>query len=165
MEMIIIAVLIGSVLLGLYMLKEAFGNTVKVEMLQFPEWPDQSGEFTIFFISDIHRRAISQSIIEKVTGKADIVIIGGDLTEKGVPFSRVKENLDVLSGIAPVYFVWGNNDYEVDEGRLRSLFKKTGVVELKNKVVHNKSVTLIGIDDLTRGYPSVDMITPKTNEQ
>ena len=60
MEMIIIAVLIGSVLLGLYMLKEAFGNTVKVEMLQFPEWPDQSGEFTIFFISDIHRRVISQ---------------------------------------------------------------------------------------------------------
>ena len=68
----------------------------------------------MFFISDIHRRIVSESIIEEVSGKVDVVIIGGDLLEKGVPMERVKENIKKLKKLGPILFVWGNNDYEVD---------------------------------------------------
>ena len=40
------------------------------------------------FISDIHRRVISNLLIEQVKGKVDLVIIGGDLAEKGVSLSK-----------------------------------------------------------------------------
>src|SRR3954447_7660061 len=98
--------------LSLYMLKEAFQNTVLHHELMFEDFPDSFGKVSIFFISDIHKRLISDEVITEVTGKSDIVVIGGDLTEKKVPFERVKKNLEKLKKLGPVYFVWGNNDYE-----------------------------------------------------
>ena len=61
--------------------------------LEFSNFPKSFGKINLFFISDIHRRMISEKIIEQVQGKVDVVIIGGDLTERGVPFERVKENI------------------------------------------------------------------------
>ncbi|MFB8735041.1 hypothetical protein ACEQPO_17705 [Bacillus sp. SL00103] len=38
----------------------------------------------IFFISDTHRRLISDSLLAEVTQeKPDVIMIGGDLAEKG----------------------------------------------------------------------------------
>lgn len=67
-------------LFGMY--KEAMRNTVLEHTLVFEEFPESFQKVKVFFISDIHRRIISSSLIERVKGKADIVIIGGDLAEK-----------------------------------------------------------------------------------
>lgn len=142
-----------GVFLLFFMGKEAFTNRVLSNQLHFPEFPESFGPFTIFFISDIHRRVISDQIIMEAIGKADMVIIGGDLTEGGVPIHRIKKNILKLKKVAPVYFVWGNNDYEIDLQSLNSIFSECGVKILANTAVKFESnagdlFNLIGIDDL-----------------
>ncbi|TMU86729.1 metallophosphoesterase [Bacillus sp. BHET2] len=143
--------LVGGVSLLLLMLYEASRNAVKKEEVKLLGFPDHMAPISLFFISDIHKREISDDIIEEVEGKVDIVIIGGDLLERGVPFSKVEKNLDKLMSIGPVYFVWGNNDYEVDTSRLKQIFKNKGIKEIVNssmKVpIHNGEINLIGVDD------------------
>lgn len=162
MELLIIIVCAGLLILGLFMLKEAFGNQVKVDKLYFPEFPKEFGEFTIFFISDIHRRTINEDLIEKVKGKAEIVIIGGDLIEKGVPFSRLRRNLQKLKEVGPTYFVWGNNDYEVDTELLQSVLQAYGVIILKYDIAiqrrNERQLAIIGVDDLVNSREPVEDI-------
>lgn len=162
MAIVIVLVLVLGVCLLLYMLKEAFLNKVTQHEMSFRNFPASFGSVSIFFISDIHKRKISDQIISEVAGKADIVIIGGDLTEKGVPFERVQENLRKLKQLGPVYFVWGNNDYETDYHRLDAIFLDYGI-----KVLDNTSVTfesksgdklcLLGVDDLNAGRDRLDL--------
>ena len=106
---------------------------------------------TIFFISDIHRRIISEEIIANVKGKADIVLIGGDLAEKRVPLERIKENLARLKSVGPVYFIWGNNDYEIDRHELDAMFLDMDIHELFDTSVLFETkgggkIRLIGVD-------------------
>jgi predicted MPP superfamily phosphohydrolase len=144
--------IIGGCLL-FYMLKEAFLNNVIEHELFFSDFPTSFGKVSIFFISDIHRRNISDKVINSVKGKADIVVIGGDLTEKGVPFEKVKANLLKLKQIGPVYFVWGNNDYEVDFHELDAILMASGIKVLDNTAVtfesdQGEKLCLLGVDDL-----------------
>lgn len=160
--MILVAVLATGIALLIYMLLEAFGNKVEEQELLFPEFPESFGKVSIFFISDIHHRVISDKIISKIKGKADIVVIGGDLTEKRVPFKRVEQNIHRLKEIAPVYFVWGNNDYEVDFHQLDAI-----LLENRVKILDNTSVTfesaegdklcLLGIDDISLKRDRLDL--------
>jgi uncharacterized protein len=147
--------LIAVIVIGLilYMIKEAFQNRVVQNVLDFPDFPDSFGEVNIFFISDIHRRKITDHLIKKINKKVDLVIIGGDLTEKGVPFSRVEQNLKALKKLGPVYFVWGNNDYEVDYHELDALLLSQGVKILDNTAAmfesyEGEKLLILGIDDL-----------------
>jgi uncharacterized protein len=145
----------------LYMVKEAFRNQVVINELFFPDFPETFDEVKIFFISDIHRRKVSKKIIDDVKGKVDIVIIGGDLIEKGVPFERVKHNLELLKELGPVYFVWGNNDYEVDYHELDGLLLTQGVKILDNTAVKFESrtgemIVLLGVDDLNGKRDRID---------
>lgn len=157
---IILLAAVTGLALVYVMVRAAFENNVRTEVWTFEEYPDGAEELSIFFISDIHRRVIHDSIFLKVNGKADIVIIGGDLTEKGVPFSRVRNNLKKLAEIAPVYFIWGNNDYEVDKIELEALFLEFNVTVLKNNAVYlagyDKKIVLVGTDFID----SIEIIRP-----
>jgi uncharacterized protein len=160
-----IAILVGLLLgisLLLYMVREAFLNKIVHHEFAFREFPATFGKVTIFFISDIHRRVIADKVLEVVKGKADIVIIGGDLTEKGVPFERVKENLKKLKQLAPVYFVWGNNDYETDYRKLDATFHDYGIKVLDNTAVTFESkngdkLSVLGIDDMNLHRDRLDL--------
>src|SRR5690625_2908623 len=78
--------------------------------------------FCVFFISDIHRRHVNESTLKSIKGDINVIIIGEDITEKGVPLERTKENLEKLKKWnLPIYFVWGNNDYEEDPEALNHL--------------------------------------------
>ncbi|WHY75905.1 metallophosphoesterase [Neobacillus sp. WH10] len=152
----------GGLLLLLYMIREAFLNKVVVHELVFSDFPATFGEVKIFFISDIHRRIISDRVIHDVKGKADFVVIGGDLTEKGVPFEKVKTNLLKLKQIGPVYFVWGNNDYEVDFRKLDAIMHDLGVKVLDNTSVtfeseQGEKLCLLGVDDLSKKRDRLDL--------
>ncbi|MBN8190778.1 metallophosphoesterase [Bacillus sp. NTK074B] len=163
-----IILMAGGVILLLIMLYEARRNVVKIEEVKLPGLPDDMQPVSIFFISDIHNREISDEIIEEVKGRTDFVIIGGDLLEKGVPFSRVEGNLDKLQSVGKVYFVWGNNDYEVNSTRLKKIFNEKGIIEIVNTSVkvplHNGVMNLIGVDDASTqraNYPlALDQVSP-----
>lgn len=123
----------------LFMVKNAFSaklvkKTINLRAVE-PFTP-----FKLLFIADVHRRVIGESLLEF---PVDLIVIGGDLVEKGVPLKRVEKNIKRLSAHAPVYFVWGNNDREVDEASLRKIFSQHNVV-----VMDDKSVTLFGNDRL-----------------
>ena len=96
-----------TLVLLLYMVKEAFANRVIYQVLEFPSFPKSFGRINIFFISDIHRRKISDKIIDPLQGKVDLVIIGGDLTERGVPFQRIKENILAIKKAGSCIFCLG----------------------------------------------------------
>ncbi|MGX1263924.1 putative MPP superfamily phosphohydrolase [Rossellomorea marisflavi] len=146
---IISVLLIVGVALILYMVKEAFADRVGELTFRFPSYPADAPPLKMFFLSDIHKRRITENIIHAVEDKADVVVIVGDLTEGGVPLARVEKNLDSLSSIGPIFFVWGNNDYEVDPAMLKALFQKKGVREIVNDTAGYGAVTFIGVDDGT----------------
>ncbi|MDT8860046.1 metallophosphoesterase family protein [Alkalihalobacillus sp. MEB130] len=131
-----IYLLLSSILalLLLHMIIEARRNRVKEQTLAFESLPTSFDGYRIFFISDIHRRELSMSIVNKIKDKADLIIIGGDICEKGVPLKRVEMNLKHLSSVAPCLFIWGNNDHEIGVEHLRFLFKKYKITELSNGI-------------------------------
>ena len=155
--LLIIAIIVIIIFIGLvaFMAKEAFANRVIYQEIAFSDFPETFGEVKLFFISDIHKRVISDHIIQDVQrSKADIVIIGGDLVEKGVPFERVKNNLLKLKTLGDVLFVWGNNDYEVDYRYLDALLLDCGVKILDNTAAFFESaegerLIFMGIDDIS----------------
>ncbi|WP_226677044.1 metallophosphoesterase [Mesobacillus jeotgali] len=161
--------LIGSFLL-LYMYSQAFTDRVLNQEIRLKEFPESFGSVKIFFISDIHKRIIQDSIINEVKGKADLVVIGGDLAEKGVPLERVSANIEKLKTIAPVFFVWGNNDYEFNSHELDSLLYHLGVKVLDNTAVKFESGTgdvlhILGIDDLGLGKSRLDLAISDADEE
>jgi predicted MPP superfamily phosphohydrolase len=173
MELIIILTVVFFVLLGVvvYMFKEAFADRVLFQKIELPHMPQSFGEVKIFFISDIHRRKISNKIIDQVQskGKIDLVIVGGDLLEKGVPLENVENNIQQLKRLGPVFFVWGNNDYEVDILRLDALLLNLGVNTLANSSVLFESETgdrlyIVGVDDLAKGRDNLELALSDTNK-
>ncbi|MCU9611982.1 metallophosphoesterase [Caldibacillus lycopersici] len=160
--MYFIGLSIIAVLLLLFMWKEAFRNHVSNQVIHLENLPESFSDLHIFFISDIHRRLIHQDIIEQVKGKVDIVIIGGDLTERGVPFSRTKENIQRLNVLGPVYFVWGNNDFEVNNANLRRELISSNVKILENSHATLRSQTgekiyLIGVGEISFELDRLDI--------
>ncbi|MHC0036089.1 metallophosphoesterase [Pseudoneobacillus sp. C159] len=169
MEFIVIAIIliIGIIL---YMVKEAFRNKVVLNVIEFSDFPETFGEVSIFFISDIHRRKIPRKLISKINEKIDLVIIGGDLTEKGVPFTRIEHNLNLLKELGPVYFVWGNNDYEMEYHELDGLLIKKGVKILDNTAVtfesaEGEKLIVLGIDDMNKKRDRLDWALEDAGEE
>jgi uncharacterized protein len=157
----VILLMVGGSLL-LYMLREAFLNNVIEHDLYFSDFPESFGSVSIFFISDVHKRKISDIVINAVKGKAEIVVIGGDLTEKGVSLEKVRSNLMKLKQIGPVYFVWGNNDYEADYHELDALLMELGIKVLANTAVTFESeqgdkFCLLGVDDFNQERDRLDL--------
>lgn len=170
MVYIVALILLFGVGLFLYMLKEAFTDRVVQIDVSFADFPESFGKVKIFFISDIHKRTVSEQLILKVKEmNPDLVIIGGDLTERGVPFERVKKNLLTLKTLGPVYFVWGNNDYEVDFHELDVLLLNCGVKILDNTAVSFESemgdrIFLLGVDDMNHKRDRLDLALHDTEE-
>lgn len=114
----------------------AHHDCIRHNIIYHPNISENSGDYNIFFIADIHRRTIKQETIVNVNENIDVVCIGGDLMEKGVPLKRVRENITRLKQLhAPIYFVWGNNDEEVDKDLLRNLLVAEGVIILEDQMV------------------------------
>ncbi|MEH7280326.1 metallophosphoesterase [Bacillus toyonensis] len=160
---------IGIIFL-LVMYKEAMRNTVLEHTLEFKEFPQSFQQMNMFFISDIHRRVISGSLIERIKGKVDLVIIGGDLAEKGVPLSKISANIQKLRAIAPVYFVWGNNDYEIEYHELDALLLENNVKVLDNTRVVFESelgekICLLGVDDVGLERDRLDLALADCKEE
>lgn len=146
-------------LLLLYMYIEAHRNRVIYDSVKIDKLPKSFENFRIFFISDVHKRRISEEVIHAAQ-KADVVIIGGDLVEKGVPMKRVEDNIKLLLKLGPVFFVWGNNDYDVEPAQLAATIVKQGARILDNSSFsmkkNNEEIDILGVNDTSLGYSSLE---------
>jgi predicted MPP superfamily phosphohydrolase len=161
MQPMIIGIIIAFGLL-IYMWCEAHRNTIKQTEITLEGFPKSFNGLKLFFISDIHRRTLSANIISKLEhSSVDLIVIGGDIMEKGVPFDRVENNIKALTKIAPVYFVWGNNDYESDYRRLDVLLREHHVKILDNTAVcfetEKEKLILLGVDDVGTDRDRLDL--------
>ncbi|MFB9757742.1 metallophosphoesterase [Ectobacillus funiculus] len=170
MIVILLLVIIACLTWIVFMYKEAHVNRVIYQEYCFPDFPRSFGEVRIFFISDIHKRQLPDTWIRDMQGKADFVVIGGDLTEKGVPLTRMSHNLRLLSQIGPVYFVWGNNDYETERHDLDALLLDHKVKSLDNTAVlfeseEGEKLWLLGVDDTSLGKDRLDWALADCGEE
>lgn len=167
--LVIMIIALGMGLL-LYMYRLAHSDNLIYHEIEFSEFPQSFGEIKLFFISDIHRRIVSDALIEEVKGKVDLVIIGGDLLEKGVSIESVEQNIKKLKEIAMIYFVWGNNDYEINPRLLDGLLLKYGVKILDNTAVSFESeggdrFVLLGVDDMAKNRDRLDLALQDAGEE
>ncbi|WP_368505976.1 metallophosphoesterase [Alkalihalophilus sp. As8PL] len=141
---------IGLILLS-YMYVEAFRNRLRIHKLSYDTLPQAFDAFRVFFISDLHRRKLSPKLLDQMDHKCDLVIIGGDLVERGVSIDRYNENLRLLTQLGPTYFVWGNNDMEVDQATFEDSLSSHGVVVLSNSSdyfeVKDEQIRIIGLEE------------------
>lgn len=117
-------------------------------------------QLKVLFISDIHRRKIKPHLLRKVKEEIDLVIIGGDLAEKNVPLSRVEKNVQLLSTLGPLYFVWGNNDREVGELAIRGIISRAKGVILENEnafIPGHPAWGICGTDDPSNDNVRLDL--------
>lgn len=135
----------------MYMTVKAHLDHVTYEQIESMRIPASFSNFRIFFIADIHRRKINPQTLDAITVPIDLVLIGGDLMERYVPFERVRDNIRELKRWQkPLYFVWGNNDYEVNTLRLLQILREEQVIVLEDQCVQfikgNDTLNLIGLN-------------------
>jgi predicted MPP superfamily phosphohydrolase len=155
-DTIIVLAMIAGVMLIVYMFIEAHLNRLISIDLNIDDLPEPFIGKRIFFISDIHRRRISRRWLESFHPKADYLMIGGDLTEKGVPLSRVQGNVRLLTEQGPVYFIWGNHDWSAGYHQVKELLDQQSITILDNTtyIVHEDGASLnfSGVNDLLHGH-------------
>lgn len=149
--LVIIIILLCAFGFLLFMALEAKQNNVISHHFHYKTYSNYCDPVVLFFISDIHKRIVSDELLNKVRDKMNVVVIGGDLLEIGIPLAQIEKNLDKLKALGPTFFVWGNHDhdYEDTEG-LINLLKAKDVVILNNEGVNfENKICLIGVDDST----------------
>jgi predicted MPP superfamily phosphohydrolase len=134
---------------------EAKNTMIQVEHLYHERLPESWDHTSILFISDIHRRTISENWIKELTfthTDIELVLVGGDYTERGGPLERVRHNMKLLRSVAPVYAVHGNHDYNADYREVDIVLRECGVHLLDNEAVwlekEDAGVWLAGVDDV-----------------
>lgn len=150
-------------ILLIYMIYKAHHDKISYHTITDLNLPEELDGFSIFFIADIHRRRIQEEMLHSITNQIDVVIIGGDLTERHVPFHRTWKNVQKLQKWnVPICFVWGNNDEEVDIDQLKAILNDEGVHILADEVLHvrkgEKRIQLLGLD-----YPP-SLMSPKIKD-
>ncbi len=133
--------------------------------------PDLEG-FRIALLTDLHAGAGTPlSLVRRaqraaMLARPDLIAITGDLVEDDAPGFR--EVLDALGGLsAPygVYAVPGNHDHKVGIGRFHAdVAERRGIVDLTNDArvlrVGGAHLCVAGVDDLSRGRPSLEALPP-----
>lgn len=154
-----LATIIGFTLcIPLIMLKKAFETNIRHQQIDISSYKDQH-PFRVFFISDIHRRKITNHLVEEVGTDIHAVIIGGDLAESGVPLEQIEDNIKQLAKIGPIYYVWGNNDREVGERHIRKYIQNVGGIILENEAICVKTnahhIWIVGLEDVSSGRANI----------
>lgn len=145
---------------GGWMLLEAARKDIRPMTLTLSRLPEAFDGCNVLLVTDIHRRVLPERELRALAGQVDYVFLGGDITEKEVPLSRVEQNVQLLRSLAPVYAVYGNHDYKTNIQELGGLLSKSGVQVLKDQNVilekDGAKICLTGVDYVDvkkRRYP------------
>ncbi|MBB3109250.1 putative MPP superfamily phosphohydrolase [Paenibacillus phyllosphaerae] len=155
-----------------WMVREANKHRLDAQTVHLAELPASFEGTRVLFLSDVHAREIPDLLIQhaKEDGPVDLVLIGGDLREHGVPLERSRSNIRKLLTLAPVYMVYGNHDYDEDIRSFDVMLREEGVRVLINESVileqqDGARVRLAGTDDprtlredvaMTLSHPEVE---------
>lgn len=143
---------------------EAKQLQIQRKELFLPHLPHSFDGVRVLFITDLHRTVIPDEIRKSLDREElDIILIGGDITEKKVPLKQVEDNISFLCSLGPAYFVWGNNDYQGDYRSLEIMLRNLRVTILDNQAVSfeagqpTERLWLIGVDDLSLERDRLDL--------
>lgn len=155
-----------SAVLLIFMVKEAFENNIVHHEIPLK---GEEEKYTLFFISDIHTRKISDKMIQHIEQPIHAVIIGGDLADRRTPIETIYRNIQLLQTLGPIFFIWGNNDREVGEERLRKIFKELGVTVIENDAVLFPNMKnrcwLSAVDDVSSRKSNPEQAFNKCNRE
>ncbi|ARD49432.1 metallophosphoesterase [Sporosarcina sp. P33] len=153
-----LSVLSSAVAMMAYMFTLAHRNRVLTHTLTADS--SATNILQVFFISDIHRRRLPERLIEELrTRSIDAVIVGGDAAEKGVPVGRVERNMRMLSAVAPLFYIFGNNDQEVGVPNILRAVKKAGgtvLVDSTAPIPNHPRWGICGLQDPNNGPVEID---------
>ncbi|UHA76218.1 metallophosphoesterase [Paenibacillus sp. 481] len=114
------------------------------------------------FISDLHRRSITDQHVQTLLTrqKAQLVLLGGDITEAGASWEGCVNNVTQLRKLGPVVAVYGNHDYKADVRALGNMLREHDIKVLENEAMRLESATgehiwLVGLDDIYTGRANI----------
>lgn len=127
--------------------------------------PKISEEIRIVYLTDVHLREYGQGnaiLLEDIENLApDMILLGGDLVQDDVPeYDSMLELCRALTGIAPVWGVWGNHEdvkmYLQKDEALRQSFEATGVRFLTNEIeeieMNGDRIAICGVDGTSADF-------------
>lgn len=142
--------LVVALLLLFHMWREAHTTVITEDEVEIAHLPTSFDGATIIFLSDTHARLLKTKEVEQLRGKADWVLIGGDIAEEAIPWSIVRQNMRLLSSLAPTFVVYGNHDKKAGEPHLSRILDDSCVQLLQDKAVYlqkgTEHVRLVGLD-------------------
>jgi Icc-related predicted phosphoesterase len=108
-------------------------------------------------IGDLHTRPASngliRSLLEGLEGKADVLILAGDLTDNGDP-EEAKLLVEELSFLKiPILAVLGNHDHESGKAdELAEIFREGGIIMLDGTSYELEGVGFVGTKGFCGGF-------------
>ncbi|QRN95909.1 metallophosphoesterase [Archangium violaceum] len=124
--------------------------------------PGLATEVVVMHISDVHighhrgRGYLAKVVEEANRHKPDVVLITGDLVDSRAAF--LPGELAPLSDFdAPVYYVGGNHEKDVDAVRAFELVAQQGVRVLHNEAVETHGLQVVGLDYMKPDEDTFDM--------
>ncbi|KUP20388.1 metallophosphoesterase [Paenibacillus sp. DMB5] len=144
------ALLLGLGIIGAIMVFSAFGRNIIAEEIFLAGLPPEFDGYRILFITDIHRRRLPEALLAPLAGKVEAVFLGGDITEKGNPLTRLADNMKLAASLAPVYAVHGNHDYKAKTNLADNIIRASGARLLmdENVLIEHQGgkLLLTGVD-------------------
>ncbi|MBY9081625.1 metallophosphoesterase family protein [Paenibacillus sp. HN-1] len=109
------------------MVVSAYGRRIVETEIMLEKLPAALDGFRILLVTDIHRRRLPKRLPSCLGRGVNLVLLGGDMTEKNAPLHRLESNLDLLAPVAPVYAVHGNHDYKAEIAKVDEILHGHGV--------------------------------------
>lgn len=168
---VIASLLAAAGVLVVYMLWEARGFTITEEEVVLKRLPSTFDGVRLFFISDFHRRRLTESHIAQIQrhSQAAMVLVGGDMTELGAPLANSVENMERLRCLGPVAAVHGNHDYKANVRELDDKLNQLGVKLLDNEAIrleqHGHFIWLVGWDDYSTKRTNVKLAMSEPQQE
>ncbi|MDK8179448.1 metallophosphoesterase [Paenibacillus sp. UMB4589-SE434] len=157
-----LAVLLIILILLLHMRRVARLFQVTEEEVWLTKLPVSMDGLRLFFISDLHRRKLTEEHMThlKMHQQAQLVIIGGDVTERDAPVKEAIDNAMQLRTLGATVMVHGNHDHKGDTRRLDAELSSLGIRLLDNEAMRceqgDGTMWIVGVDDLTTGNTNLD---------
>ena len=159
---IIFITIVVILLLGFYLYFQ--NNVLQVSTYNIANSmiPKRFNGYKIIQISDFHNtdsKKLNSDLIEEIkVKKPDIIVITGDLVDsRNTNIDVAIEFVKNIKGTAPIYYVSGNHEANIDEYELlKEKLEKEDVTILDNKVevleVEDSKINIIGVDDPNMSY-------------
>ena len=125
-------------------------------VLNFPALPEAFDGFRIVQLSDVHGIVFGKNndrLFRAVrAARPDLIALTGDLADRDTDLADIDTLLSGLEGIAPLYYVSGNHEWNARLiGPLQNLFSRHGVRYLRNEYVllerGGAQLVLAGVED------------------